>query len=276
METEMLDNATHWLTNNQTLLIEYGVNIAAALLTLCIGWFVASMLTGGMTRLMKARNLDSTITDFIGNLVKYAILAFVFIAALSRIGVQTASFVAVIGAAGLAVGLALQGSLANFASGVLIILFRPIKAGEFVEVSGTSGVVQTVQIFTTVLTTGDNKMVVVPNGTILNGTITNYSRMETRRVDMSFNLAYDVDLRQAKELLTRLVNEDPRVLKDPAPVIAVAALTDTAVQIVVRPWVKNRDYWDLFFSFQERVSLAFEAEGFKRPLPQVAMHVPKS
>ena len=227
-------------------------------------------------RLMKARHLDSTITDFIGNLVKYAILAFVFIAALSRIGVQTASFVAVIGAAGLAVGLALQGSLSNFASGVLLILFRPIKVGEFVEVAGTAGVVQTVQIFTTVLTTGDNKMVVVPNGTILNGTITNYSRMETRRVDMSFNLAYDVDLRQAKELLTRLVNEDPRVLKDPAPVIAVAALTDTAVQIVVRPWVKNGDYWDLFFALQERVSLAFEAEGFKRPLPQVAMHVPKS
>ena len=180
------------------------------------------------------------------------------------------------GAAGLAVGLALQGSLSNFASGVMLILFRPIKVGEFVEVAGTAGVVQTVQIFTTVLTTGDNKMVVVPNGTILNGTITNYSRMETRRVDMSFNLAYDVDLRQAKELLTRLVNEDPRVLKDPAPVIAVAALTDTAVQIVVRPWVKNGDYWDLFFALQERVSLAFEAEGFKRPLPQVAMHVPKA
>ncbi|GAB3237263.1 mechanosensitive ion channel domain-containing protein [Pseudaeromonas pectinilytica] len=276
METEIIDNATHWLTNNQTLLIEYGVNIAAALLTLLIGWFAASLLTGGMMRLMKARHLDSTITDFIGNLVKYAILAFVFIAALSRIGVQTASFVAVIGAAGLAVGLALQGSLSNFASGVLLILFRPIKVGEFVEVAGTAGVVQTVQIFTTVLTTGDNKMVVVPNGTILNGTITNYSRMETRRVDMSFNLAYDVDLRQAKELLTRLVNEDPRVLKDPAPVIAVAALTDTAVQIVVRPWVKNGDYWDLFFALQERVSLAFEAEGFKRPLPQVAMHVPKA
>ncbi len=276
METEIIDNATHWLTNNQTLLIEYGVNIAAALLTLLIGWFAASLLTGGMMRLMKARHLDSTITDFIGNLVKYAILAFVFIAALSRIGVQTASFVAVIGAAGLAVGLALQGSLSNFASGVLLILFRPIKVGEFVEVAGTAGVVQTVQIFTTVLTTGDNKMVVVPNGTILNGTITNYSRMETRRVDMSFNLAYDVDLRQAKELLTRLVNEDPRVLKDPAPVIAVAALTDTAVQIVVRPRVKNGDYWDLFFALQERVSLAFEAEGFKRPLPQVAMHVPKS
>lgn len=276
METEIIDNATHWLTNNQTLLIEYGVNIAAALLTLLIGWFAANLLTGGMMRLMKARHLDSTITDFIGNLVKYAILAFVCIAALSRIGVQTASFVAVIGAAGLAVGLALQGSLSNFASGVLLILFRPIKVGEFVEVAGTAGVVQTVQIFTTVLTTGDNKMVVVPNGTILNGTITNYSRMETRRVDMSFNLAYDVDLRQAKALLTRLVNEDPRVLKDPAPVIAVAALTDTAVQIVVRPWVKTADYWDLFFALQERVSLAFEAEGFKRPLPQVAMHVPKS
>ena len=177
-------------------------------------------------------------------------------------------------AAGLAVGLALQGSLSNFASGVLLILFRPIKVGEFVEVAGTAGVVQTVQIFTTVLTTGDNKMVVVPNGTILNGTITNYSRMETRRVDLSFNLAYDVDLRSAKELLARLVQEDQRILPEPAPVIAVAALTDTAVQIIVRPWVKNGDYWDVFFSLQERASLAFAAEGFKRPLPQVTM-VPK-
>ncbi|MGL4206541.1 MAG: mechanosensitive ion channel domain-containing protein [Aeromonadaceae bacterium] len=276
MDTEIIDNATHWLTNNQTLLIEYGVNITAALLTLLVGWFLANLLTSGLVRLMMGRNLDATITNFVANLVKYAILAFVIIAALSRIGVQTASFVAIIGAAGLAVGLALQGSLANFAAGVLIILFRPIKVGEFVEVAGTSGVVHSVQIFSTVLTSGDNKMVVVPNGAILNGTITNYSRMETRRVDMTFGIDYGSDLRIAKQVLERLVAEDPRILKEPGATIAVASLGDSAVNIVVRPWVKTADYWGVWFDFHERVKLAFDAEGIEIPFPQLALHMQKS
>lgn len=275
MEPEILTDATHWLSNNQALIIEYSVNIAAALLTLLLGWFAASLVTGGLVRLMKSRNLDVTITDFVGHLVKYAILAFVVIAALSRIGVQTASFVAVIGAAGLAVGLALQGSLSNFAAGVLLILFRPLKAGEFVEVAGTAGVVQTVQIFTTVLTSGDNKMVVVPNGAILNGTITNYSRMETRRVDMTFGIGYGSDLRKAKQILERLVNEEPRILKDPVVTIAVAALADSSVNIVVRPWVKTADYWGVWFDFHEKVKLTFDAEGIEIPFPQMVMHMQK-
>ncbi|MFC3912939.1 mechanosensitive ion channel domain-containing protein [Pseudaeromonas sharmana] len=272
MEPEILTDATHWLSNNQALIIEYSVNIAAALLTLLLGWFAASLVTGGLVRLMKSRNLDVTITDFVGHLVKYAILAFVVIAALSRIGVQTASFVAVIGAAGLAVGLALQGSLSNFAAGVLLILFRPLKAGEFVEVAGTAGVVQTVQIFTTVLTSGDNKMVVVPNGAILNGTITNYSRMETRRVDMTFGIAYGADLQQAKAVLERLLAADERILKEPAWTIAVAALNSSSVDLVVRPWVKTADYWGVFFDLQERVKLAFDEAGIEIPFPQMKVH----
>ena len=272
MEPEILTDATHWLSNNQALIIEYSVNIAAALLTLLLGWFAASLVTGGLVRLMKSRNLDVTITDFVGHLVKYAILAFVVIAALSRIGVQTASFVAVIGAAGLAVGLALQGSLSNFAAGVLLILFRPLKAGEFVEVAGTAGVVQTVQIFTTVLTSGDNKMVVVPNGAILNGTITNYSRMETRRVDMTFGIAYGADLQQAKAVLERLLAADERNLKEPAWTIAVAALNSSSVDLVVRPWVKTADYWGVFFDLQERVKLAFDEAGIEIPFPQMKVH----
>jgi len=272
METEILDNATNWFVHNQTLIIEYAVNIAAALMTLLIGWFAASAISGGMNRVMKARNLDITIADFVANLVKYTILAFVIIAALSRIGVQTASFVAVIGAAGLAIGLALQGSLSNFAAGVLIIMFRPIKAGEFVEVAGTSGVVQTVQIFTTVLTTGDNKMVVVPNGSILNGTITNYSRMEMRRVDMTFGISYDADLRQAKVILSKLVEEESRVLKEKDVLIAVSALADSSVNLVVRPWVKTADYWGVYFDFQEKVKLAFDEAGIEIPFPQMTVH----
>lgn len=274
METEIIGNATNWFVHNQTLIIEYAVNIAAALMTLLVGWFAASVISNGLNRVMKARSLDITIADFTANLIKYAILAFVIIAALSRIGVQTASFVAVIGAAGLAVGLALQGSLSNFAAGVLIIMFRPIKAGEFVEVSGSAGTVQTVQLFTTVLTTGDNKMVVVPNGSILNGTITNYSRMEIRRVDMTFGISYDSDLRQAKAILSKLVAEDERVLKDKEVLIAVSALADSSVNLVVRPWVKTADYWALFFDFQEKVKLAFDEVGIEIPFPQMTVHAP--
>ena len=271
MEPAIINDATHWLTNNQGLIIEYSVNIAAALFTLLIGWFAASLISNGLTRLMKARHLDPTITDFIGHLLRYTILAFVIIAALSRIGVQTASFVAVIGAAGLAVGLALQGSLSNFASGVLIILFRPIKAGEFVEVAGTAGVVQTIHIFTTVLTSGDNKMVVVPNANVLNGIIVNYSRMPTRRVDMTFSVAYSADLRQAKQILENLLQADKRILPDPAWTVAVSALTPTSVDLVVRPWVNTGDYWPVWFDLQEQVKLAFEQAGFEVPVPKMAV-----
>ncbi|MGL5177995.1 MAG: mechanosensitive ion channel domain-containing protein, partial [Aeromonas veronii] len=222
MEPEIITEAQTWLVNNQGLLIEYGVNIAAALLTLLVGYIAANLISGGVVKVMQARKLDTTVTHFVGSILKYAILVFVVIAALGRVGVQTASFVAIIGAAGLAIGLALQGSLSNFAAGFLLIIFRPIKAGEFIEVAGTAGVVQSVQLFTTTLTSGDNKMVVVPNSAILNGTIVNYSRMDTRRVDMTFGIGYGSDLRKAKQILERLVNEEPRILKEPAVTIAVA------------------------------------------------------
>lgn len=232
MEPEIITEAQTWLTNNQGLIIEYAVNIAAALLTLLIGYIAANILSGGVVKVMHTRKLDTTVTHFVGSILKYTILVFVVIAALGRVGVQTASFVAIIGAAGLAIGLALQGSLSNFAAGFLLIIFRPIKAGEFIEVAGTAGVVQSVQLFTTTLTSGDNKMVVVPNSAILNGTIVNYSRMDTRRVDMTFGIGYGSDLRKAKQILEQLVNEEPRILKDPEAVIAVAALADSAVNIV--------------------------------------------
>ena len=276
MEPEIITEAQTWLTNNQGLIIEYAVNIAAALLTLLIGYIAANILSGGVVKVMQTRKLDATVTHFFGSILKYTILVFVVIAALGRVGVQTASFVAIIGAAGLAIGLALQGSLSNFAAGFLLIIFRPIKAGEFIEVAGTAGVVQSVQLFTTTLTSGDNKMVVVPNSAILNGTIVNYSRMDTRRVDMTFGIGYGSDLRKAKQILEQLVNEEPRILKDPEAVIAVAALADSAVNIVVRPWVKTADYWGVWFDFHEKVKLAFDAEGVEIPFPQMVMHMQKS
>ncbi|MDO2949284.1 mechanosensitive ion channel domain-containing protein [Aeromonas simiae] len=273
MEPEILNQAQTWLVQNQGLIIEYCVNIAAALLTLLLGYIAANLISSAVVKVMKGRKLDITITEFVGNILKYAILVFVVIAALGRIGVQTASFVAIIGAAGLAIGLALQGSLSNFAAGFLLIIFRPIKAGEFIEVAGTSGVVQSVQLFTTTLTSGDNKMLVVPNSSILNGTIINYSRMETRRIDMTFGIGYDSDLRKAKQILERLVNEEPRILKSPAATIAVAALADSSVDIVVRPWVKTGDYWGVWFDFHEKVKLAFDAEGIDIPFPQRVVHM---
>ena len=188
-----------------------------ALITLLVGYIAANLISSAVVKVMQARKLDTTVTHFVGSILKYAILVFVVIAALGRVGVQTASFVAIIGAAGLAIGLALQGSLSNFAAGFLLIIFRPIKAGEFIEVAGTNGVVQSVQLFTTTLTSGDNKMVVVPNSAILNGTIVNYSRMDTRRVDMTFGIGYGSDLRKAKQILERLVSEEPRILKEPVP-----------------------------------------------------------
>ena len=275
MEPEIIAEAQTWLVNNQGLLIEYGVNIAAALVTLLIGYLAANLISNGVERVMKARNLDTTVTHFVGSVLKYALLVFVVIAALGRVGVQTASFVAIIGAAGLAIGLALQGSLSNFAAGFLLIIFRPIKAGEFIEVAGTSGSVQSVQLFTTTLTSPDNKMVVVPNSAILNGNIVNYSRMDTRRVDMTFGIGYGSDLRKAKQLLERLVSEEPRILKDQAATIAVAALADSSVNIVVRPWVKTADYWGVWFDFHEKVKLAFDAEGIEIPFPQMALHMQK-
>lgn len=275
MEPEIIAEAQTWLVNNQGLLIEYGVNIAAALVTLLIGYLAANLISNGVERVMKARNLDTTVTHFVGSVLKYALLVFVVIAALGRVGVQTASFVAIIGAAGLAIGLALQGSLSNFAAGFLLIIFRPIKAGEFIEVAGTSGSVQSVQLFTTTLTSPDNKMVVVPNSAILNGNIVNYSRMDTRRVDMTFGIGYGSDLRKAKQLLERLISEEPRILKDQAVTIAVGALADSSVNIVVRPWVKTADYWGVWFDFHERVKLAFDAEGIEIPFPQMALHMQK-
>jgi len=275
MEPEIITEAQTWLVNNQSLIIEYAVNITAALLTLLVGYIAANLISGGVVKVMQARKLDTTVTHFIGSILKYAILVFVVIAALGRVGVQTASFVAIIGAAGLAIGLALQGSLSNFAAGFLLIIFRPIKAGEFIEVAGTAGVVQSVQLFTTTLTSGDNKMVVVPNSAILNGTIVNYSRMDTRRVDMTFGIGYGSDLRKAKQILERLVNEEPRILKDPAVTIAVAALADSSVNIVVRPWVKTADYWGVWFDFHEKVKLTFDAEGVEIPFPQMVMHMQK-
>ncbi|WP_157619328.1 small-conductance mechanosensitive channel MscS [Psychromonas aquimarina] len=272
---DVVENSLMWVTNNQGLLIEYGMNIISAVLTLLIGLFAARVISSGFNKVLTKRNLDSTIVDFVSHMTRYVIIAFVVIAALSRIGVQTTSFIALIGAAGLAVGLALQGSLSNFASGVLIIILRPFKAGEYIEAAGIAGNVESVQIFATTLTTVDNKFVVVPNSAILGGNIINYSRKPTRRIDLMIGVSYSADLAKTKAVLEKVVKENSNVLSDPAPQIAVAELGDSSVNLVVRPWVKSELYWDIRFELMEAIKNGLDAEGIEIPFPQMDIHMDK-
>ena len=251
----------------------YGLKVLAALAILLFGRLAVGIATGIVRRLLTRSNVDVTLTRFVSNLTKFALMTVVAIMALGALGIQTASFVAILGAAGLAVGLALQGSLANFAAGVLLIIFRPFKAGDFVEAGGTMGSVQEIQIFTTVLLTPDNKKIIVPNSQVTGGTITNFSAMDTRRVDLVFGIGYGDDIKKAKETLEKIVTEDPRVLKDPAPTIAVSELADSSVNFVVRPWVKSSDYWAVYFDLHEKVKQTFDAQGISIPFPQRDVHL---
>lgn len=273
---EVINQAQSWIINNQSLLLSYAVNIVAAIITLTIGFMLVRTLTNGVNSLLKKRNVDNTISDFITSMIKYALLAFVIIAALGRVGVQTASFVAIIGAAGLAVGLALQGSLSNFAAGVMLIGFRFFKAGDYIEAAGTAGTVRSVQIFTTILMTADNRMIVVPNAKILNDKIINVSREKTRRLDLEIGVSYSADLKLTKEVLERIINEDPRVLPEPAPRIAVSNLGASSVDIIVRPWVNATDYWALKFDLLEKIKNELDANNIGIPFPQMDVHLIKS
>lgn len=256
-----------------TYAVEYGTALIMAAVIFILGRWVARMVTRMVKLAMGRAKLDATLVSFLGNLVYGLLLAFVVIAALSQLGVETTSLAAIFAAAGLAIGLALQGSLANFAAGVLLIAFRPFKVGDFVEMAGTAGVVEEVNIFTTHLRTGDNKAIIVPNAAVTGGIITNYSAKDTRRVDMVFGIGYDDDIKAAKELLTRLVEADERILKDPAPTIAVAELGESSVDFVVRPWVKAADYWAVKFDLTETVKQEFDSAGISIPYPQRDVHV---
>jgi small conductance mechanosensitive channel len=264
-----------WANNNQDLIVEYGLNIVGALATLLIGLVIAGIIAKVLSRVLTKRELDVTIVEFVSHMVKYVIVAFVVIAALSRIGVQTTSFIALIGAAGLAVGLALQGSLSNFASGVLIIVLRPFKSGEYIDAAGTSGSVESVQIFATTLITPDNKFVVVPNSAILSGNIVNYSRKATRRIDLIIGVSYNADLAKTKAVLETVVRANSLVLKDPGVQVAVAELADSSVNFVVRPWVNGGDYWSVRFELMESIKNALDEAGIEIPFPQIDVHTDK-
>ncbi len=254
-------------------IIPWAIQFASALAIFIIGRWISRALVGVLDRVLKKTSLDAMLTDFISSIASTVLLLLVIVAALDQLGVDTTSIIALIGAAGLAVGLALQGSLQNFAAGVLLVFFRPFKAGDFVEAGGTAGVVEKISLFSTLLTTPDNREVVVPNGAIYGGNIVNFTARGTRRVDMVFGIGYQDDIKKARDLIQKVLEADTRVLKDPEPVVAVGELADSSVNFVVRPWVNTADYWAVKFDVTENVKHAFDENGVSIPFPQMDVHL---
>lgn len=257
----------------QTKGMEFAINLITAILIFYIGKIVIGILVRALRKLMQANDVDATLTSFVSNLVRMTLLVFVVIAAITQLGVPSAQFIAVVGAAGLAVGLALQGSLSNFAAGVLIVLFRPYKVGDYVEAAGISGTIEQVQILTTILKTPDNKQIIVPNGQIMDSIITNYSANDRRRVDLVVGVSYDDDLDKVRKTLEELVAAEDRILADPACTIAVSELADSSVNFIVRPWVNTADYWGVHFDLTEAIKKRFDREGISFPYPQQDVHL---
>jgi len=255
------------------LMILYGTKSVLALVIFFIGKWIAKFITGLLEKGLNSRSIDKTITIFVRNIVYYILIVVILIAALGQVGVQTASFVAIIGAAGLAVGLALQGSLANFAAGVLLILFRPCRVGDFVEAGGAMGVVSDISIFATTILTPDNKTITVANASIMGNNIVNYSNQPTRRIDMVVGVSYEANLQQVKDELKVLADADERVLKNIDVMIGVSELGNSSVNLVFRPWVNNSDYWPTKFDLTEKIKNRFAELGIGIPYPQMDVHL---
>lgn len=254
--------------------IEYAPNLALAIVTLVIGIWVINAVVKFLKKTMTKREADPSLIPFLGSLANVILKAMLFISVASMVGIQTTSFVAILGAMGLAVGLALQGSLGNFAGGVLILMFKPFKVGDVIDAQGFLGSVTGIQIFNTILHTPDNKKIIIPNGAISSGPITNYSAEDKRRVDLLFGIGYGDDIKKAKDILSKIIAEDSRIINEPAePFIAVKELGDSSVNIVVRAWANASDYWGIYFDMQEKVKLTFDKEGISIPFPQRDIHM---
>jgi small conductance mechanosensitive channel len=258
-----------------SMILTYAPKVLLAILVLIIGLWIIKRISRGMTNLMTKRNVDPSLIPFLRGLMGVLLKVMLVISVVSMLGVETTSFIAILGAAGLAVGLALSGTLQNFAGGVMILIFKPFKVGDFIDAQGHMGTVREIQIFNTIMKTPDNKTVIIPNGGLATGSMVNFSTEPTRRVDMSFGIGYSDDIDKAKSILMRLLEEDERVLKDPAPAVAVAELADSSVNFNVRPWVNAGDYWGVYLDMQEKVKKAFDAEGVSIPFPQMDVHVQK-
>ena len=256
--------------------VPWSINIALAIVVFIVGRLVAKGLIKVLERVLRNAKVDSMLIEFIGSIASAGLLLFVIIASLDMLGVNTTSLIAMLGAAGLAVGLALQGSLQNFASGVLLIIFRPFQVGNFIEAGGIAGTVEKITIFNTIMLTSDNQEIIIPNGAIYGGTITNFSARDTRRIDMVFGIGYGDDIKKAKDILMNALESDERILKDPAPVVALTELADSSVNFIVRPWVNRADYGDVKYALNEHIKLAFDENGISIPFPQMDVHTDKA
>lgn len=251
----------------------YALKVVAAIIILMVGKWISRKLADLLSKVLKKNNIDVTLISFLENIAYYALLVVVVIAALGQLGINTTSFLTIVGAAGLAIGLALKDSLSNFASGVMLILFRPFRVGDAVNAGGVLGKVESITIFNTIINTPDNQRVIVPNSAITSGVITNITANPTRRVDLVMGIGYDDDIRKAKGIMEQIIKDDKRVLSDPAPTIAVSELADSSVNFVVRPWVKTEDYWDVYFDLTEKLKITFDQEGITIPYPQRDVHM---
>lgn len=266
------ENVQHYVNDYA---IPWGINIAFAILIFIIGRIVVKGVLSVFRKVMSKSKYDKMLSDFLESILSAVLMLFVIVASLDKLGVDTTSLVAILGAAGLAIGLSLQDSLKNFAAGVMLLVFKPFKAGDFVEAAGTSGVVQKIGIFTSTFTSLDNKEIIIPNGKIYGDNITNYSARDTRRCDMTFGISYDDDLRKAKAILVEMCEQDDRILADPKPLVGVSELGDSSVNFTVRPWVKTSDFLDVKLDFTEAVKLKFDEEGITIPYPQMDVHMHK-
>jgi len=273
MDTEVVaTEASKYTDLAITYASEYGLKIVAAIVIFIVGKWVVGKITKFSKTMMERAKIDKTLVEFAESLVYFTLMLMVILASLNAVGINTTSFIAIFGAAGLAIGLALQGSLANVGAAVLIIVFRPFKVGDFVEAGGATGTVEDVNLFSTIIAPLDNRTIIVPNAKIVGGNITNYSQKENRRVDHVFGIGYGDDLKLAKDVLMDIMVNDERVLQDPAPFVAVSELGDSSVNLTTRAWVKSADYWDVYFGQIEHVKLTFDEKGISIPFPQMDVH----
>jgi small conductance mechanosensitive channel len=273
MEEVNMNQAEKWLDKGMQLVTDYGPKVVGAIIFLLIGLWVVKRIVNGSKKLMHKRKLDDSLIPFLSTLLDILLKVMLIISVAGVLGVQTTSFVAVLGAAGLAVGLALQGTLANFAGGVLILVFKPYRVGDLIEAQGEKGTVKEIQIFVTILLTPENKTVIIPNGAISNGNITNYTKEGVIRVDTTFGISYDSDIKKAKDILMKILTDHPKTLKDPAPFVGVAELADSSVNLAVRPYCKPEHYWDVYFDVYEAGKIALDQGGITIPFPQVDVHM---
>ncbi|MFC3033074.1 mechanosensitive ion channel family protein [Pseudoalteromonas fenneropenaei] len=270
-----MDTFLDWITKNSDLIIHYAIQGILALIILFVGMRIAKFCESLTEKGFEKKKVDKAVGSFVANIIYALVFAATVLMALSQVGIETTSFIAILGAAGLAVGLALQGSLSNFASGVLIIILRPFKSGDYIEAGGRAGSVQKIEIFSTELKTPDNKVIIMPNSAIMSGPIVNYSREKTRRIDLVIGVSYDSDLKKAKEVLKAVLDADSRVLKDPAYTVAVHELAASSVNFVVRPWVNTTEYWPTYFDLVENIKVALDEANITIPFPQMDVHLHK-